>query len=62
MYLLSYVFTIPSSAFVGLASANMFIGMATMVTAFVLGAFEDEVIVIIFIIIRDISFEAQNGF
>ncbi|XP_073988191.1 phospholipid-transporting ATPase ABCA1-like isoform X9 [Rhodnius prolixus] len=42
MYLLSYVFTIPSSAFVGLASANMFIGMATMVTAFVLGAFEDE--------------------
>uniref|UniRef100_A0A023FBK8 Putative lipid exporter abca1 n=1 Tax=Triatoma infestans TaxID=30076 RepID=A0A023FBK8_TRIIF len=42
MYLLSYIFTIPSSAFVGLACGNMFIGIVTTVTTFVLGAFEDE--------------------
>ncbi|XP_073988160.1 phospholipid-transporting ATPase ABCA1-like isoform X3 [Rhodnius prolixus] len=54
MYLLSYVFTIPSSAFVGLACANMFIGIVTTVTTFVLGAFEDEELKAVHRIIKEV--------
>nr|AIN44098.1 ATP-binding cassette sub-family A member 1 [Laodelphax striatellus] len=42
MYPASFVFSVPSFAFVGLACANIFIGVITTVTTFVLGVFEDE--------------------
>ncbi|KAL1124644.1 hypothetical protein AAG570_001268 [Ranatra chinensis] len=42
MYPISYLFSIPSSAFVGLACANMFVGIITTVTTFVLGTFDDD--------------------
>lgn len=42
MYPISFLFSIPSSAFVGLACANMFIGVITTITTFVLGAFDDK--------------------
>ncbi|CAH1395854.1 unnamed protein product [Nezara viridula] len=42
MYPLSFVFSIPSSAFVSLSCANMFIGIITTVTTFVLAAFDDQ--------------------
>lgn len=42
MYPMSFVFSIPSSAFVSLSCANMFIGIITTVTTFVLAAFDDQ--------------------
>ncbi|KAK9511087.1 hypothetical protein O3M35_005719 [Rhynocoris fuscipes] len=54
MYLFSYVFTVPSSAFVGLACGNMFVGIVTTVTTFVLGAFEDEELKSIHDIIKEV--------
>ncbi|XP_039280718.1 phospholipid-transporting ATPase ABCA1 isoform X2 [Nilaparvata lugens] len=42
MYPASFVFSVPSFAFVGLACANIFIGVITTVTTFVLDVFEDE--------------------
>merc|ERR1719373_966875 len=42
MYPFSYVFSIPSSAFVTLSCVNLFIGIITTVTTFVLENFDDE--------------------
>ncbi|XP_076353530.1 phospholipid-transporting ATPase ABCA1-like isoform X1 [Tachypleus tridentatus] len=42
MYPASYVFTVPSSAFVALACLNLFIGIVTTVATFVLELFDDE--------------------
>ncbi|XP_066903690.1 phospholipid-transporting ATPase ABCA1 isoform X2 [Halyomorpha halys] len=42
MYPMSFVFSVPSSAFVSLSCANMFIGIITTVTTFVLAAFDDQ--------------------
>nr|CAD7196497.1 unnamed protein product [Timema douglasi] len=43
MYPASFVFDIPSSAFVTLACANVFVGIATTVATFVLEIFDDKV-------------------
>lgn len=43
MYPASLVFDIPSSAFVGLACGNLFIGVITTISSFVLQLFDDEV-------------------
>nr|BAN20628.1 ATP-binding cassette sub-family A member 3, putative [Riptortus pedestris] len=42
MYPISFLFSVPSSAFVGLSCANMFVGVITTVTTFVLAAFDDQ--------------------
>ena len=41
MYPFSYIFSIPSSAFVTLSCVNLFIGIITTVTTFVLENFDD---------------------
>ena len=43
MYPASLIFDVPSSAFVGLACANLFIGVVTTISSFVLQLFDDEV-------------------
>jgi len=43
MYPASLVFDVPSSAFVGLACANLFVGVVTTISSFVLQLFDDEV-------------------
>lgn len=43
MYPTSHLFTLPSSAFVALASVNLFIGTVTTVSTFVLELFDDDV-------------------
>ena len=42
MYPASFLFSVPSSAFVTLACANLFIGIITTITVFVLENFDDE--------------------
>ncbi|KAG1680700.1 ATP-binding cassette sub-family A member 1 [Nymphon striatum] len=42
MYPASYIFKVPSSAFVALASANLFIGIVTTVATFVLELFKED--------------------
>ena len=42
MYPTSFLFSVPSSAFVTLACANLFVGIITTVTTFVLENFDDE--------------------
>ena len=42
MYPSSFLFSIPSSAFVTLSCTNLFVGIITTVTTFVLENFEDE--------------------
>ena len=42
MYPSSFAFSIPSSAFVTLSCTNLFVGIITTVTTFVLENFEDE--------------------
>ncbi|XP_054282014.1 phospholipid-transporting ATPase ABCA1-like isoform X1 [Macrosteles quadrilineatus] len=42
MYPFSFYFDVPSSSFVALACCNMFIGIITTVTTFVLSVFDDE--------------------
>ena len=44
MYPASLVFDVPSSAFVGLACGNLFIGVITTISSFVLQLFDDEVL------------------
>jgi len=44
MYPASFAFSVPSSAFVTLSCTNLFIGIITTVTTFVLENFEDDVI------------------
>ena len=43
MYPSSFVFSVPSTAFVGLACANLFIGVVTTVSSYVLQLFDDAV-------------------
>ncbi len=43
MYPSSLIFSIPSSAFVGLACANLFLGVVTTIASFVLQLFDDQV-------------------
>lgn len=43
MYPASLVFSVPSSAFVGLACGNLFLGVVTTISSFVLQLFDDEV-------------------
>nr|CAD7439812.1 unnamed protein product [Timema bartmani] len=54
MYPASFVFDIPSSAFVTLACANVFVGIATTVATFVLEIFDDEELQYIASIIREV--------
>ncbi|KAG8263661.1 ATP-binding cassette sub- A member 1 [Homalodisca vitripennis] len=42
MYPFSFYFDVPSSAFVALACCNMFVGIITTITTFVLSVFDDE--------------------
>lgn len=44
MYPTSFIFSVPSTAFVSLACANLFIGIVTTVSSYVLQLFDDEVI------------------
>lgn len=43
MYPASLIFSVPSSAFVGLACGNLFIGVITTISSFVLQLFDDVV-------------------
>ena len=43
MYPASFIFSVPSTAFVGLACINLFIGIVTTVTSFTLQLFDDPV-------------------
>lgn len=43
LYLLSWLFRVPSLAFVVLSCGNLFIGMVTTLTVLVLGMFEELV-------------------
>ena len=43
MYPASLVFDVPSSAFVSLSCINLFLGIVTTISSFVLGLFDDEV-------------------
>ena len=54
MYPASFVFSIPSSAFVTLACANLFIGIITTITTFVLENFDDEELKYIGSILREV--------
>lgn len=45
MYPTSFVFSVPSTAFVGLACANLFIAIVTVISSYVLQLFDDEVII-----------------
>jgi len=42
MYPASFLFSVPSTAFVGLACANLFIGVVTVISSYVLQLFDDE--------------------
>lgn len=42
MYPMSLIFDVPSSAFVGLACINLFLGVVTTISAFVLQLFDDQ--------------------
>jgi hypothetical protein len=42
MYPSSFLFSVPSTAFVGLACANLFIGVVTVISSYVLQLFDDE--------------------
>ncbi|KAK4029566.1 hypothetical protein OUZ56_022545 [Daphnia magna] len=42
MYPTSFVFSVPSTAFVGLACANLFIAIVTVISSYVLQLFDDE--------------------
>lgn len=44
MYPASLIFSVPSSAFVGLACGNLFIGVITTISSFVLQLFDDAVL------------------
>lgn len=44
MYPASLIFSVPSSAFVGLACGNLFIGVITTISSFVLQLFDDAVV------------------
>merc|ERR1719499_2741837 len=54
MYPASFLFSIPSSAFVTLACANLFIGIITTITTFVLENFQDEELQHIGSILREV--------
>ena len=54
MYSASYLFSVPSSAFVTLSCTNLFIGIITTVTTFVLENFEDEELQYIGSILREV--------
>ncbi|XP_075213435.1 phospholipid-transporting ATPase ABCA1-like isoform X2 [Lycorma delicatula] len=54
MYPASFVFKVPSSSFVSLACANMFIGIITTLTTFVLSIFEDEELKAVDVILKEI--------
>ncbi|XP_046387973.1 ATP-binding cassette sub-family A member 7-like isoform X2 [Ischnura elegans] len=54
MYPASFLFSIPSSAFVALGCANLFIGIVTTVATFVLEIFDDEELQYIASIIREV--------
>ncbi|KAG8212763.1 hypothetical protein J437_LFUL019720 [Ladona fulva] len=54
MYPASFIFSVPSSAFVALGCANLFIGIVTTVATFVLEIFDDEELQYIASIIREV--------
>ena len=54
MYPASFAFSVPSSAFVALSCANLFIGIITTVTTFVLENFEDEELERIGFVLREV--------
>ena len=55
MYPASFVFSIPSSAFVTLSCVNLFIGIITTITTFVLENFDDEELKYIASILRKVA-------
>ena len=55
MYPASFVFSIPSSAFVTLSCVNLFIGIITTITTFVLENFDDEELKYIASILRKVK-------
>ena len=55
MYPASFVFSIPSSAFVTLSCVNLFIGIITTITTFVLENFDDEELKYIASILRKVE-------
>ena len=55
MYPASFVFSIPSSAFVTLSCVNLFIGIITTITTFVLENFDDEELKYIASILRKVT-------
>ena len=63
MYPASFVFSIPSSAFVTLSYVNLFIGITTTITTFVLENFDDEELKYIASILRKVTaMEEKRGF
>ena len=54
MYPASFLFSIPSSAFVTLSCTNLFVGIITTVTTFVLENFEDDELQYIGSILREV--------
>ncbi len=55
MYPASFIFSVPSSAFVSLSCANLFVGIITTVTTFILENFEDEELEYIGSILREVN-------
>ena len=60
MYPASFVFSIPSSAFVTLPCVNLFIGIITTITTFVLENFDDEELKYIASILRKVELIEDN--
>ena len=60
MYPASFVFSIPSSAFVTLSCVNLFIGIITTITTFVLENFDDEELKYIASILRKVATTERN--
>ena len=60
MYPASFVFSIPSSAFVTLSCVNLFIGIITTITTFVLENFDDEELKYIASILRKVATKERN--
>ena len=60
MYPASFVFSIPSSAFVTLSCVNLFIGIITTITTFVLENFDDEELKYIASILRKVELIEDN--
>ena len=60
MYPASFVFSIPSSAFVTLSCVNLFIGIITTITTFVLENFDDEELKYIASILRKVASTEGN--